>query len=512
MSLFRAMATVGSLTMVSRILGFIRDILTAAYLGAGPIADAFFVALKLPNFFRRVTAEGAFTVSFVPMFSGFEEKQGAKKALSFAAEAQAMMLALLIPFTILFVIVMPWMIAVITPGFLSDPIRYDAAVALSRVTFPYILLISVVALYGGVLNAFGKFAAFAAAPAFFNLTLIAAIVGLTPYTQTVGHAMAYGVTLSGVIQVLWMLLNCYRLDIKIPLQKPKMTEHIKKLFRLMGPAILGAGVVQINLFIDMILASFLPQGSISYLYYADRLYQLPLAVIGIAIGTALLPMLAKKLKARQAKKAGKLLHDAIQYGLALAIPAAIALALLAPLIMMVLFQRGAFDVQASEASAWALRAYVVGLPAYILVKIFSTAFYADQDTKTPVKCAAIATVFNTVLSIILIQYLSHIGIALATGIAAWLNVTLLLFYSRAQFRGMGYSLKITVLKVVMASLVMAAVILFVQRIVPVHTVAEQILSLIMIVSGGMAVYFVLLHVTGVMNISEFKKVFSKPHS
>ena len=200
--------------MLSRVLGFVRDVLTAAYLGAGPIADAFFVALKLPNFFRRVTAEGAFSVSFVPMFSGMEETKGRGAALDFASEARSMMLLILFPFTVCMIVGMPWVISAITPGFIGDAVRFGAAVELSRITFPYILLISLVALYGGVLNSFERFAAFAAAPVFFNLTLIAAIVGLTPYTPTVGHAMAYGVAASGVVQLIWMVLNCYRFEIK----------------------------------------------------------------------------------------------------------------------------------------------------------------------------------------------------------------------------------------------------------------------------------------------------------
>lgn len=496
--------------MLSRVLGFVRDVLTAAYLGAGPIADAFFVALKLPNFFRRVTAEGAFSVSFVPMFSGMEETKGRGAALDFASEARSMMLLILFPFTVCMIVAMPWVISAITPGFIGDAVRFGAAVELSRITFPYILLISLVALYGGVLNSFERFAAFAAAPVFFNLTLIAAIVGLTPYTPTVGHAMAYGVAASGIVQLIWMILNCYRFEIELKLKKPSLTPEIKKLFRLMGPAIIGAGVVQINLFVDMILASFLPHGAISYLYYADRLYQLPLAVIGIAIGTALLPMLSRKIKAGDKKGATVLTRDAVKYGLILSIPAAVALAVLAELIMQVLFERGAFDRAASLASAAALNAYVFGLPAYILVKIFSTGFFAGEDTKTPVKFAIITTICNTLLSIALIKPMGHVGIATATAITAWVNVVLLARAARVNFENLWDGMKPVILYILMVSGVMALSIGWIYALSDNHTLAEKAMDLIMIVIGGATVYFVLLHLTGVMRFSEIRQIFQKP--
>ena len=503
------MATVGSMTMLSRVLGFVRDILTAAYLGAGPVADAFFVALKLPNFFRRVTAEGAFSVSFVPMFSGMEEVKGRQVALDFAGQARSMMLAILIPFMVLMIVGMPAVISVITPGFVGDDVRFDMAVDLSRITFPYIVMISLVALYGGVLNSFNKFAAFAVAPVFFNLTIIIAIVGLTPFMPTVGHAMAVGVALSGVVQLAWMILNCYRFKVNIKFKKPSLSPEIKKLFRLMIPGIIGAGVVQINLFVDMVLASFLPHGAISYLYYADRLYQLPLAVIGIAIGTALLPMLAKKIKSKDRKGASDLTRDAVKYGLVLSVPAAVALAVMAGLIMQVLFERGAFDHTASLASAAALNMYVIGLPAFVLVKIFSTAFFAGEDTATPVKFAIITTVCNTLLSIALIAPLAHVGIALATAITAWLNVGLLIRSANRNFESLWQGMRRAVFKVLIVSAIMGAVLYGFQSVVSPDEFLGQALSLVVFVLAGASLYFALLHVSGVMRLSEFKQMFQK---
>lgn len=509
MGLLRAIATVGSLTMVSRIAGFARDILTAAVLGAGPIADAFFVALKLPNFFRRITAEGAFSIAFVPMFSGIEEKHGRADALRFASHVQGVMLALMIPFTIAVVLAMPWVIKVITPGFIGDPVRYDAAVDMARITFPYILLISVASLYGGVLNSFGRYAAFAIAPLFFNLTIIAALLGFAGYTETPAHAMAYAVTVSGIIQLIWMIMNSYRFKVNFPVRKPVFDEKTRKMFRLMGPACIGAGVVQINLFVDMILASFLEKGAISYLYYADRLYQLPLAVIGIAIGTALLPMLARKIKANDTEGSTSLTRLAVKYSLILSIPAAVALVSLSAFIMVTLFERGAFDRTASLASAAALKAYAIGLPAFVLVKIFSTVFYASEDTKTPVKYAIMATLCNIVLGIILIFPFGHVGIAASTAIAAWVNVCLLIRAVQYRRFDVWSGLRPVLLKVLLASILMGAALIVFNNMITTTQLWAQILALAALTGGGMVLYFSLLHATGVFRFREFKQILGK---
>ncbi len=302
MKLLKAMATVAGLTFVSRLAGFLRDVLTAAFLGAGPMADAFFVALKLPNLFRRVTAEGAFSVSFVPLYTRTMEEDGEDKAGEFAGRSFSIMLIALSIFTVIFMIAMPWVIDVIAPGFQNDAVRFPLSVELSRITFPYLLLMSLTALFGGVLNANNRFAPFAATPIIFNLSLVLALLFGSKYLPSVGHAMAWGITVSGVLQLLFMWFFIRRHKIKFHIKKPELTPRIKKLFKLMGPGALGAGVMHINLFADMIIASLLPTGAISYLYYADRLNQLPLGIVGIAIGTALLPMLSRSLASGNAEE------------------------------------------------------------------------------------------------------------------------------------------------------------------------------------------------------------------
>jgi len=429
MPLLRAIATVGGLTMVSRVAGFARDVLTAAILGAGPVADAFFVALKLPNLFRRLFAEGAFSVAFVPMFSAELEQNGRPAAKAFAEEALAAMVGVLVPLTVAAVVAMPWLVPAIAPGFVDQPDKFALAVEFARITFPYLMMMSLVALMGGVLNSVDRFAPFAAAPILFNATLIAALLFLTPYVATPGHALSYGVAAAGVLQLLMLAEACRRAGYALRLPRPRLGGRTVRLLRLMGPGAIGAGVMQINIFIDVLLASLLPTGAISYLYYADRLYQLPLGVIGIAIGTAVLPLLSRQVATGGAdgsnQPAMTTQNRAIEFGLLLALPAAAALVVIPGPILTVLFERGAFGRVETIATAWALAAYAIGIPAYILVKVLSTVYFARQDTASPVKVAVVCTVANVALSLSLIWWIGHVGIALATGLTAWINAGLL---------------------------------------------------------------------------------------
>ena len=427
MSLIRAAATVGSFTMMSRITGFLRDMLIAAMLGAGPVADAFFVAFKLPNFFRRLTAEGSFTVAFVPLFAGTLEADGVAAAKRFASDVLAMMSVVLLALTLAMELTMPWVMYVMAPGFVATPDRFALAVELTRITFPYLLLISLVALYGGILNSIDRFAAMAAAPILLNLILIGAVFGFADWLETPSHALAWGVAVAGLAQLFWLITAARREGWVLTLRLPKATPEVRKLFRLMLPAMLGAGVVQINLLIDMILASTLPLGSISFLYYADRVNQLPLGVIGVAIGTALLPMLSRHWHAGDDAAALKIQNRALEFGALLTVPAAIGLMVLATPIITVLFERGAFEAADTAATASAMIAFAAGLPAFVLVKVLQPGFFAREDTKTPVKVAATTVVLNLILNLILMQYLAHVGLALATAIASWVNALVLAY-------------------------------------------------------------------------------------
>ncbi|HYD31914.1 MAG TPA: murein biosynthesis integral membrane protein MurJ, partial [Azospirillaceae bacterium] len=394
MSFARAIATVGGLTLVSRLAGFARDILTAAFLGAGPVADAFFVALKLPNFFRRLFAEGAFSVSFIPLFSAELQGRGRGAAEEFARDALAAMLVILLPFTAVMMAAMPWVMPLLAPGFTDEPEKFALAVELTRAAFPYLPLISVVALLGGVLNSLDRFAPFAAAPILFNLTIIAGILLAGPLGLAQGRAMAWAVSASGLAQLVWMAWWMRRAGMRLGLVRPRLTPLVRRLFRLMGPGALGAGVMQVNLFVNIVLASLLPTGAVSHLYYADRLNQMPLGIVGIAIGTALLPRLARHVEAGDDTRVAHDVSRGIEYSLLLGLPAAVALAVAAHPIIAVLFERGAFDAAATAATAGALAAYALGIPAYVVVKVLSAAYFARQDTAGPVKVAVAVTLAN----------------------------------------------------------------------------------------------------------------------
>ena len=425
MALIRSVATVGGYTMISRVLGFARDILIAASLGAGPVADAFFVAFKLPNFFRRLFAEGAFNAGFVPLFSGLLTTDGRARAVAFAEQALSVLLATLLLFVSLFQIAMPWVMQVLAPGFVDDPAKFDLAVLFTRLTFPYLLFISLVSLLGGVLNSLQRFAAVAATPILLNICLIAAITVGAEFTPTPGHALSWGVAAAGAVQFVWLLLALGREGIALRLPLPRLTPGVRELLRLMLPAAIGAGVVQINLVVDIILASLLPDGSVSYLFYADRLNQLPIGVVGVAVGTALLPLMSRQVAGGQHGDARASLNRAVELSLLLAVPAAAAFIVMPDALVTTLFQRGAFGAAESQATALALMAYAVGLPAYVLVKVLGPAFFARKDTRTPVITGGISMVVNIILNLILMQFLAHAGLALATALAAWLNVGLL---------------------------------------------------------------------------------------
>ncbi len=429
MKLIKAMATVAGFTMLSRVAGFIRDILTAAFLGASFVADAFFVALKLPNFFRRVTAEGAFSVSFVPLYSKKLESQEGSEAQEladqFASQALSFMVVALSIFTLIMVVAMPLVVMGIAPGFEHGGERFDLAVDLSRITFPYLFFMSVTALLGGILNAHGRYGPFAAAPILFNLSLIAALLIGKNYAETIGHALAWGIFVSGILQLCFMLFFIVRQKVKIRFQRPKMSPDIKKLLMLMGPGVVGAGVIHINLFADMMIASFLETGSISYLYYADRLNQLPLGVVGIAVGTALLPLLSKALVSDNKQEANQLYNRSLEYCFLLALPAAAALVVIPDILIQILFERGAFTAEDTAITSLVLQCYAIGLPAYIATKVFSTVYWANEDTISPVKISIKITLLNIILAIILSQFMGVVGIALSTGLVAWIQFILL---------------------------------------------------------------------------------------
>ena len=476
---FRAFATVGGLTLVSRVLGFVRDMVTAAMLGAGPWADAFFIALKFPNFFRRLTAEGALTVAFVPLFARVNEEEGKDAAREFADRVWSLMVWVLLPLSVFAIIYMENVVPLFAPGLKEFPERFAPAVMLSRYTFGYLLLMSLTALVGGMLNALGRYAPFALAPTFFNICLLAALYLAAPYAATdpsaIPMAMAVAVTISGAVQGVWVhsFLSIHGWGIRM--RWPSLSPMIKRLFRNMGPGILGAGVVQVNVLVDTILATYLPVGAVSYLFYADRLQQLPLGIIGVGAGTALLPMLSRALAAKDDHQCRSLLSQAISISWILALPAGIGLCVFAHPLVEAIYGRGKFLPTDVWATAWALQAYAVGIPAYIVAKILGTCFYAREDTATPVWTSGLCAVMNVVFSLILMNLmkrfgLGHAGLAIATTISGWVNAGLLLVLLKRRVKrehqdGIGFDTHIfdrstvkTLVGVGFAGLVMAVLV------------------------------------------------------
>jgi putative peptidoglycan lipid II flippase len=455
--MIRRIATVGGLTLVSRLTGFIRDVVMAAILGAGPVADAFFVALRLPNHFRAIFAEGAFAAAFVPAYARTLEQAGLPAAKLFADQIAAALIVINLVLLAIAMIFMPWVVGVLAPGL--DPERFELAVALTRITFPYLALVSLETLFAGILNANDRFATAAGAPILLNLSIIGTLL-LAPFFQDAGHAAAWGVLLAGIAMVFVVGGDAELHGYGVRLRMPKLDEPTRRFLKALGPAIIGAGGVQLALFADTLIASFLPTGSISALYYADRINQLPIGVVGIAVGTVLLPEMSRRLAAGDEKGAASAQARGIQLALLLTVPCAAAAMIIPDLIMRALFARGAFTAEDAAAAGATLAAYSVGLLPFVMMRSFTAPFYARGDTATPVMAALLAAAVNIGLKIVLMGPLAQVGLALATSVGAWINLSLLALFARRQgFVVSGAAIGKPVAKLVAAGIVLAAALL-----------------------------------------------------
>ncbi|MEA2780226.1 MAG: putative peptidoglycan lipid flippase [Rhodospirillaceae bacterium] len=508
MTLVRSIATVGGYTMASRVTGFVRDILIARVLGTGEMADAFFVAQRLPNLFRSLFAEGAFNAAFVPQFARRLADGGPAAAKVFAEQALSVLLTALMIFTLAAQIAMPWLMHVIAPGFTGRPAKFAMAVQFTQVTFPYLLFISLTALQGGVLNSLNRFAHAAAAPIMLNVTMILALVFVAPATGLTGLALSWAMAIAGIIQFLWMVIACHRAGMALRLPWPRLTPGVKRLLQLMLPGIIGSSVMQVNLLIGTMIATHQP-AAVSYLYYADRIYQLPLAVVGSAVGVVLLPELARSLRAKGEAAAMQTQNRCIEYALLLTLPATVALLAIPDPIVSVLYERGAFDAAAGIATSWALVAYSIGLPAYVLAKALTPGFFAREDTATPFRFAMISLAFNIVLSVALFRVLNYAGIALATALASWLNVGLLSWglHRRGQLK-IDAQLARNVPKALACSLLMGLVLRggawLLEGPLAGHLLAKTA-ALSLLVGGGVALFFGLATMTGTVAAAELKR-------
>src|SRR3954463_3648891 len=438
MNLWKATGTIGGLTMVSRVAGFAREMLMARVMGASAAADAFFVAFRLPNTFRRLFGEGAFSAGFVPLFSQrLHGEDGEAEARRFSEEVLAVFLPTLLLFTLLFEIIMPLFVAAIS-GYEGE--KLWLATFLTRITFPYLVLISLVSLFSGILNSLSRFTAAAFAPALLNLSMLIALLFVRVGGEVTATALAIAVTLGGVLQLGLLIAACRRAGVSLKLRRPRVTPGVRQFVRVVVPATLGAGVYQISAFIDTFFLTRIGSGSMSYFNYADRLNQLPLGVIGAALGTAILPQVSRHVGAGEADKAARVQGQAAELAMLLCIPAALALAVAAFPLVSALFQGGRFSAEDAQLTAMTLSIIVLGLPAYVLVKVLTPGFYARQDTATPVKVAVLVLVATVVLNFLLIPPFGIAGLASAIAICSWLNCVILyvILHRRGHFRIEGW--------------------------------------------------------------------------
>lgn len=513
MRLYRAFATVGGLTMVSRVLGFIRDILFAYAFGSGWVADAFNVAFRFPNLFRRLFGEGAFNSAFIPLFAKQLEGEGREAARKFAEEALACLAAVVIAISALAMIFMPWFMHLLAPGFSANPEKFDLAVLLTRITFPYLFCMSLVALMSGVLNSFERFVESSSVSIILNLTLAAAIfIGFAlGFHNDAGGGItqAIAVTVAGVLQLAHLAWGLHRVGFHLRLRWPRLTPGVRKLVSLGIPGVIAGGVTQINIMIGTVIASMQP-GAVSQLYYADRLYELPLAIVGIAIGVVLLPDMSRALRAGNHAAMMDSQNRSLEFAMMLTVPAAVALAAVPQPIVSVLFERGAFNSADTAATAAAVMIFALGLPAFVLIKVFSPAYFAREDTRTPMRYATVSLFANTLASIALFFLFRHLGllpqlgIAVATTLGGWLNAGLLWRGLRRPGHFIADKrLQRSLPLILIASMVMGCVLFAVALLLGPWFLASsalvvRMLALCSLIGSGLAVYGILILALGVL--------------
>jgi putative peptidoglycan lipid II flippase len=483
--------TVGGYTLLSRLTGFARDIMLAAILGAGPMADAFFVALRLPNHFRAIFAEGAFNAAFVPAYAHLHAQSQASAKL-FADRIFTLLFSAQLVLLVLALLFMPQVIAILAPGFSDDPVRGKLAIELTRITFPYLLLITLVTLYGGMLNVMHRFATAAAAPIFLNLSMMATLA-LAAFFPSAGHAAAWGVLIAGILEFLLLAGDAARSGILPKFAPLKLDDDVRAFFRALGPATVGSMGTQVALFADTIIATFLPAGALSALYYADRLNQLPIGVIGIAIGTVLLPEMSRRLTSGDHAGAMASQRRAFDFTLLFSVPFVAAFLTIPDVIMRAMFARGAFSKADAAAAGATLAAYAVGLVPFVLIRSAVATFYARKDTATPVKAALTGVAVNVALKIALVGALAQVGLALATAVGAWINLLLVLAFAvRAGYLEPDRALMRSFARFVVSGIILGAALWFTARFAAVHfaqmTAFRDETALLLLAAVGAFVY------------------------
>ncbi|AKM08746.1 murein biosynthesis integral membrane protein MurJ [Pelagerythrobacter marensis] len=511
MSLLKNVGTIGGLTMVSRLFGFVRDMLLARVLGAGGVGDAWQLAFQLPNIFRRLFAEGAFASAFVPLFNrrmaGTDDLSEARR---FAEDVLAFLIPVLIVFGGLALIAMPWIAGLFAnEGIENDPELFDLAVLMARIAFPYLAFMSLATLFAAILNSLSRFAAAAAAPILLNICLIAALVtGMTlgdgvEARRATGELLAIAVTVSGLLQLVWLWFWARRSGFRMNLRRPRVTKGVKELGILILPAVFGAGVYQISRFIDLFFLATLPDGAYTFLAMGDRLNQLPLGIIGIALGTAILPALSRHIASDDHDAARRLQSNAIELAMLLTVPAAVALFVTGSAFTRAFYTGGAFTLSDAMATGAVTSALVVGLPAYVLIKVLVPNYFARKDTRTPVFTALAALMLNVALNFLLVPRLGVVGLALAGSVGAWANVALLyLLLARGDRFRLTLRVAGRIARIVLAAALMGAALWYAMPYGAAYyagNALERIAAIAVLVAVGGVIYFVLAIVLGVLD-------------
>src|SRR6195256_433802 len=481
--------TVGGYTLLSRLTGFARAIMLAAILGAGPVADAFFVALRLPNHFRAIFAEGAFNAAFVPAYAHLYGHSEASAKL-FANRIFTLLFGVQVVLLGVAWLFMPQVIAILAPGFSADPVRGELAISLTRITFPYLLLITLVTLYGGMLNVMHRFASAAAAPIFLNLSMMATLA-LAAFFPGAGYAAAWGFLIAGFFEFSLLAGDAARNGILPRFAPLKLDDDVRAFFRALGPATVGSMGTQVALFADTIIATFLPAGALSALYYADRLNQLPIGVIGIAIGTVLLPEMSRQLTTHDSAGAAASQRRAFDFTLLFSVPFVAAFLTVPDIIMRAMFARGAFSKTDAAAAGATLAAYAIGLIPFVLIRSAVATFYARKDTATPVKAALTGVAVNVALKIALVGALAQVGLALATAVGAWINLLLVFgFAMRAGYLDLDRALILSLAKFIVSGILLGAALWFAAKFAVSHfaqlsALRDEAALLLLIIVGTM---------------------------
>ena len=508
MNLIKTFASVGGMTIISRILGFIRDSIIARMFGVGIATDAFFVAFKIPNLLRRISAEGAFTQAFVPILAEYKTKKSKVEVNLLISKVATLLGIFLVLITFLGVFGAPWLIYISAPGFISDPEKFNLTVDLLQITFPYIFFISLVSMAGGVLNTYGKFAVPAFTPVWLNVSFIIAALYFSNFFEEPVKVLAWAVFFGGALQLFFQIPFLKQIGCLPKINFDMKDKGVWRILKLMAPAILGVSIMQISLLINTIFASFLASGSVSWLYYADRLMEFPAGVLGVALSTILLPNLSKSFSRKKTTDYSNLINWGLRFGILLAVPAAIALAILAIPLISTLFYYGAFTEKDILMTQYALTAYSVGLVGLILIKILAPAFYAQQNIKTPVKIALFTLFCTQFMNLIFIGSLKHTGLALAIGLGACINAGLLFYHlKKGKIFKLSAGWLMFLSKIVFASTVMALSLLYFKGTMDLwinYSAFSRFTHLIVLILFGGTVYFVILRVCK-LDISEFFK-------